>query len=86
MSVEKEAGDVIRKLEEIRDRRARVEGAIQSCERELESIRKQCRDLGVDPDSLDTEISNLENKISAQISDLRVQIDHMDKLLSSVNY
>lgn len=84
--IETQAQKVLRKLDETKARLARAEGAAQASEREYEAARRQCAELGVDPDRIDEEIALVERQIAAEVSSISAQVEHVSTVLQSVNH
>lgn len=86
MSLENEIHQLLKRHADIGNRKARVEGALLSCEQEEKDIRAECLRLGVEPDELPSEISRLEDQIQAEMKQLDQNLQQIDGLLRQINY
>lgn len=65
--------------------KARSEERIKTLEEQREQIVNQCANIGVDPDKLDTDIWDLEEKIAADIAKVEEILGITESSASSVD-
>lgn len=74
--------ELVNKRDSLAEHLRRLEGRRESAEKALEAVRKECRDLKVDPDQLDSLISTLESKYSSMVAELEEKITQSETALS----
>lgn len=64
----------IKKRDELNAQKERMLGRLEEAEKNLESLRTECRSKSVDPDSLDATVSKLEKGLEDSLTALESQI------------
>jgi chromosome segregation ATPase len=60
----------------------RIEGKLEAAKKGLETVESECRDKGVEPESLDKTIEQLEERYSTSVEQLEQQVEVADAALA----
>jgi len=74
VSLEKELEDLLERKEQVTQSYQRLEGRREAAKNQLDALKKECLDMGVEPIKLDETIAALETKLKSGIESLKEKI------------
>ncbi len=71
----------LQKKKDLSSELQRLQGKLEVAKQNLEQIEKECEEMGIDPQNLDTLIEELENEYENSVSEFVFAIQDLDNKL-----
>jgi predicted nuclease with TOPRIM domain len=72
---------VVERRDRLQKEVQRVTGRLEGARQELGSLERECRDKGIDPDSLDDAIERLSARYDKAVGDLETRVEKSEQAL-----
>jgi len=73
---------VIKRRDRLQKDVQRVTGRLEAARQELDGLKQECRDKGIDPDKLDDAIKRLTERYDGAVKDLETRIQQSEQALA----